>query len=55
MTASTEIRPLNANEIRAVAGGYVSTTDVSGMPSRDVICGTMWLRDRILKTILGKL
>jgi hypothetical protein len=24
-------------------------TDVSGMPSRDVMCGTMYLYDRFLK------
>jgi hypothetical protein len=54
MTAKTEIRTLTADEMHAVAGGYISTIDVSGMPSRDVVCGTMWLWDRLLKTIFGK-
>jgi hypothetical protein len=55
MTAKTEIRTLSPNEIHDVAGGYISTIDVSGMPSRDVACGTMWLKNRILTTIFGKL
>ena len=54
MTAKTEIRTLNANEMDTVAGGYISTIDVSGMPNRDEACGTIWLKNRLLKTIFGK-
>jgi hypothetical protein len=39
-----EIRVLESAEIDYVAGGYLPTVDVTGMPDRAVGgCGTMWL------------
>ena len=55
MTTKSEIRTLNVSEIQAVAGGYVSTINTSGMPSRDQACGTIWILNRILTTVLGKI
>jgi hypothetical protein len=39
----TEIRVLDNTEVASVAGGYVPTVDVNGMPDRSVMCGTLWL------------
>jgi hypothetical protein len=40
----SEIRVLETAEIDHVAGGYMPSIDVSGMPDRMVGgCGTMWL------------
>jgi len=44
-----EIRALEAAEIEHVAGGALWGVDVSQMPNRDVICGTMWWRDQVFK------
>jgi hypothetical protein len=39
-----EVRVLESAEIDCVAGGYLPTVDVTGMPDRAVGgCGTMWL------------
>ena len=39
-----EIRLLDDAEVDGVAGGYMPSVDVSGMPDRMVGgCGTMWL------------
>lgn len=39
----TEIRVLENTEVDSVAGGYLPSVDVTGMPDRSVMCGTMWL------------
>ena len=38
-----EIRVLENAEVDCVAGGFMSTVDVSGMPDRSEMCGTLWL------------
>lgn len=39
-----EIRVLEIEEVDCVAGGYIPSIDISGMPDRAVGgCGTMWL------------
>ena len=39
----TEIRVLENTEVDCVAGGYVPIVDVTGMPDRSEMCGTLWL------------
>ena len=39
----TEIRVLENAEVDTVAGGYVPVVDVTGMPDRSEMCGTLWL------------
>jgi hypothetical protein len=50
----TDIRTLDAMEIDGVAGGLVSTIDVSGMPDRSEMCGTMWYMERLIKILTGQ-
>lgn len=52
--AQTEIRALETSEIDSVAGGLVSLVDVSGMPDRSEMCGTMWYMDRLIKILTGQ-
>ena len=42
------LRSLSNTEINAVAGGLMYGPDVSGMPDRSIMCGTMWLWDRLI-------
>ena len=42
-TQQTEIQVLETEEVDSVAGGYIPSIDVSQMPDRSVMCGTMWL------------
>ena len=52
--AQTAIRALDAAEIDSVAGGLYSPVDVSGMPDRSVMCGTMWYMDRLIRILSGQ-
>jgi hypothetical protein len=36
-------------ELEAVSGGYIKTVDVSGMPDRSEMCGTMWYLEQLSK------
>ena len=38
-----EIRVLENAEVDHVAGGYLPSVDVTGMPDRSEMCGTLWL------------
>ena len=50
----TEIRVLDNAEIDCVAGGYLPSIDISGMPDRMVGgCGTMWLLSHRGKILTG--
>jgi hypothetical protein len=44
-----DIRILEDAEIDCVAGGVGVGVDITGMPSYDVMCGTMWLLQHLLK------
>jgi hypothetical protein len=44
-----EIRVLEADEMEHVAGGALWGVDVSQMPDRSIICGTIWVMDQIFK------
>ena len=49
-----EIRVLENAEVDSVAGGFMSTVDVSGMPDRMVGgCGTMWWQRELIKIFTG--
>lgn len=51
---TNEIRTLDSTEIDSVAGGYIiSPIDISEMPNRDEMCGTMWYLDRLIKILSG--
>jgi hypothetical protein len=53
-TQTQEIRALDSSEIDSVAGGYIiSPIDISEMPDRSVMCGTMWYMDRLIKILSG--
>ena len=39
----SEIRVLENAEVDHVAGGYLPSVDVTGMPDRSEMCGTLWL------------
>jgi len=47
--ATFQMQALQPSEMHTVCGGVGVFTDVSGMPDRTVICGTMWLLDRFLE------
>lgn len=40
-------------DLSNVEGGLMSI-DMSGMPSRDVMCGTMWVLDKLMKPFTRK-
>jgi hypothetical protein len=45
-----DFRALETTEVEHVAGGALwSPVDVSEMPDRSVMCGTMWYLDQLLK------
>jgi len=44
-----EIRALEADEMEHVAGGALWGIDVSQMPDRSIICGTIWVLEQIFK------
>lgn len=46
-TNANELRLLDTAEINAVCGGLLPAVDVTGMPDRSEMCGTMWLLDRM--------
>ena len=49
-----EIRTLNNAEVDCVAGGLMSSVDVSRMPDRmDGGCGTVWWQREISKIFTG--
>ena len=50
--ATADIRPLDASELSAVAGGALPI-DMSQMPDRSIICGTIWILDQIFKGLGG--
>jgi hypothetical protein len=50
----TDFRVLETAEVETVSGGYLPTVDVSGMPDRSVVCGTMWYMDRLIKILTGQ-
>ncbi|MGE0698413.1 MAG: hypothetical protein AB7O57_04890 [Hyphomicrobiaceae bacterium] len=41
------IRQLTSDEVSSVAGGLLPA-NIGDMPDRTVMCGTMWLLDRLL-------
>jgi hypothetical protein len=47
--AAFEMQALEPSEMQAVCGGVLISADVSGMPDRTVMCGTMWLLNRFLE------
>lgn len=47
VSKQAEIRVLKTAEVDQVAGGFMGV-DVSGMPDRSVVCGTMWLLNKLL-------
>ena len=48
--AQSTLQPLDRAEAQSVDGGLYLGVDVTGMPSRDVMCGTMWIFNRVLDT-----
>ncbi len=42
------MQTLASTELTSVSGG-LTIVDVSGMPDRTVMCGTMWYLDQLLK------
>ena len=49
-----DIRALDNAEVDCVAGGALwSPVDVSQMPDRSEMCGTMWYLDRLTKIFTG--
>jgi hypothetical protein len=59
MEALVQHDELNANalsgeELEAVAGGLLYPVDLSQMPDRSVMCGTMWVLDQLLKRLTGR-
>ncbi len=40
--AQPEMQSVAQAELQAVSGGYIPMIDVSGMPDRSEMCGTMW-------------
>lgn len=51
-STATDIRPLDQSELSAVAGGALPI-DMSQMPDRSIICGTIWILDQIFKGLGG--
>jgi len=47
------MQALEPSEMQAVCGGLGVVPDISGMPDRTVMCGTMWLLDRLLERLGG--
>jgi len=50
--STADIRPLDQSELSAVAGGALSI-DMSQMPDRSIICGTIWVLGQIFKGFGG--
>ena len=46
---ASEMQTLQPSEMQAVSGGVMPYTDLSGMPDRSVMCGTMWLQQKMLE------
>jgi hypothetical protein len=50
-----EIRVLDSAEVEYVTGGYMpSPVDMSQMPDRTVMCGTMWYLSQLGKIFTGR-
>jgi hypothetical protein len=52
--AVVELSSVEHNELKTVEGGYLMTVDTTGMPSRDVMCGTIWILNRMPKSFGGR-
>jgi hypothetical protein len=46
------MQTVQTSEMEAICGGVMAMHDVSGMPDRSVMCGTMWLKQKLLERFI---
>jgi hypothetical protein len=47
------MQALEPAEMQSVCGGAVFYPDITGMPDRTIICGTIWILDQIFGRMTG--